>query len=101
MIHLSSLQPSFIRRLGKDPRTDWAILLTATIILIVLSIFLGFNRYESVSQRLSEASKTPAPGARSMFDSKKLENTLEEFSRRATVRTDLMKSYPGPADPSI
>ena len=96
-----TITPSFLRRVGKDPVVDWRIILVVGSILILMVIGLGFDRYYGVQQRLIEASDASPNGERVSFDAGRLKTVLDEFARRTVLRTDVIRAYSGPGDPSL
>ena len=73
----------------------------AGFIFTLILIGLGFDRYYGVQQRLTEASGASPNGERVSFDAGRLKTVLDEFARRTVLRTDVIRAYSGPGDPSL
>jgi len=85
---------------GRDPYIDWATITSITAIIMIVVIVIGVISYINLDSKLS-SSNSSASQSRSTIDSKSLDKVMAEFDERATRHSSLIKSYSGPADPSL
>lgn len=90
----------FFHSIGRDPYTDWLIILVVAIVAGAVMLALGFLTYTSAAARLN-ADNFTASADTVKFDDKALTKLLSQFDARAAERTKLKKTYDGPGDPSI
>lgn len=99
------ITPSFwqgsMARIGKDPMTDWAFILIASVVILIALIGLDIYSYYSVSYKLNNAKQAGTISADNQSKVKALDEALNNFNIRANEHVDIMRGYPGPGDPSI
>lgn len=98
------LDPSrgILRRLGKDPRVDWAIIVILGLVLagtlVSRDLFAYFTLDTDVA---SSRTDIQASSTSRLIDVSQLENTLKLFDDRSLERATLLRSYTAQADPSV
>ncbi len=89
-----------IRNLGHDPHIDWVLILLFSTIVTAVLVANGFFSYLNTGAALSQA-PVITPITLKTINAEMLRGVLEQFDVRARERAELIKSYKGPADPTL
>ena len=92
---------SLFRRIGKDPHVDWAIIFTVAFILAVGLALLGAGTYAGVGDSMASAVSTATSSSAYSIDTQALNRVLGAYDSQQGLRTDLLRGYAGPGDPSL
>lgn len=93
-------QDSLMHRISNDPYLDWIIFIVTSTILAGILIGVGIMVYLDTQDRLSASVKSDNK-KEVLFETKALDQTLNDFHLRALERATLLKGYSGVADPSL
>ncbi len=77
-------QDTFVDRLSTDPYLDWSLFVAVAAAIIALGIIAGVYVYIETSSRLSTEAIVDS-GARSIFDARVLDESIERLDRRAII----------------
>lgn len=87
-------------RAGKDPKTDWIIIFSFSLILAIVLVGLGLRKYIQPAT-ISENSILAGKNVPKPIDSNLLDKILDSFAKREELRKAIIKNYSGPSDPSL
>jgi hypothetical protein len=87
--------------IGHDPFIDWLFILVMGCIVTIALVAAGLLSYQRVGRILSAPPTQATNSASSAIDPGMLQHVLEQYETRSQERTELMKTYKGPADPSL
>ncbi len=90
----------FIKKIGKDPHVDWALIVSIGFVLCIVLVSVGFMKFKNIESRF-EQNITPKNKIDDVIDVKALDKVLLEYDKRSDLRADLLRQYVGPKDPSI
>ena len=98
-IHIKS-NAGILTRAGKDPYTDWGILLAASLIVAIVLVYFSVLLFLSISSDAASTSSAPTPSAASTLNKTELVRLVGMFQDKQ-ARTALFQSgYQGAPDPS-
>ncbi len=89
-----------VRNLGHDPHIDWVLILLFSTTAAVVLVVIGAYSYLNAEIELSKTS-TVIPITAKSLNPDMLKHVLGQYEKRAQERTELIKAYKGPADPSL
>lgn len=89
-----------LHNIGRDPYIDWTIIFWTTIILLLGLIVWGYLTFMNAESRLG-ANSSAALTSHPSFDTKQLSSLLSNLQDRTSERSQLLKTYGGPGDPSL
>ncbi|MFA6295620.1 MAG: hypothetical protein WC666_04385 [Candidatus Paceibacterota bacterium] len=87
--------------IGRDPHVDWVIIILITVIVTIVSVVVGSMVYFNVGKSINEPDVSLIPDNKDLTDIKNLDLIIKEFDKRAEIRSDLIRGYAGPGDPSF
>lgn len=90
----------FLKKIGKDPRVDWTLIVSLGFVLCMTLVSFGVFKYIKLESRL-EQDNTPKAKIDNVIDVKVLDGVLSEYNERVNIRDGFVRQYVGPKDPSI
>ena len=98
----SSVSPwkGYFHRVGHDPFTDWATVLVAGIILVIIGVLIAANLYFNVAITINGAS-SEQPFQTTVVKPEVFTSLLKSFDGRAEKYSNILHGYAAPRDPSL
>lgn len=98
--HDAHAADTFRARITRDPYLDWTVIFFFSVLVALILLLSGISVYMGEDQALS-VQITEGRANSTSIDTKGLAQVLQEFQNREVLRTDLMRGYSGPGDPSL
>lgn len=90
---------ALLHQVARDPYVDWAIIFGIAFIVALCLVADGVYTYLNLDSQLG--SPTESQVGTAAVDTKTLTQVLGQYDGRSSARTDLLRGYAGPGDPSI
>jgi hypothetical protein len=90
-----------LSNVGHDPYIDWLLILVLGVLVTVALVAAGALSFMRVGETLSQVTTAATSTSSSVIDQGMLEHILGQYEARARERSDLIKGYKGPLDPSL
>lgn len=92
---------SFWKRIGRDPKVDWALSIATSFVVAIVFAVLGISKYLSYYSDVKEQVTSSKTANSVSIDTKDLDMIINKYIERDSLRQEVIRSYIGPSDPSI
>ena len=91
----------FFNRIGRNVHVNWTLIIIFSFIMLITSVSLGVLKYFSFDASLEEQITANNRADNNSIETKSLDELLLKYENISKHRSEILKNYVGPRDPSI